>query len=1569
MLAVLVALLGFASQAAAAVVAVRVLDASSGLPLAGQRVVIYEESAGGERTWRRADQTDATGRAQLEVPDLASGGRFIARTKPYAQWVEQVIPASGAVTVSAGRVRVDVRHGVTGAPMKGLDLVLAARGADGKYTYVAKVTTDADGSVRLDPAALGTQVYALRGPSPIDGSVKYSEPILEAGSSTFTLGSRPVTVRLTDWHSTAPLAAQRVEFRERLADGSLQWVTARQTDGDGRVRIDLDGLDLGRRYVMRTKPYLQVIEREIAEPGWFGLRAGTVPATLLNGDTGLPLADAPVTLLSRLADGGYRHEFQATTDTNGVLHFDPLRLGVEDYVLRARSTVDGSLKYSAPIRQAGAVTFAVGNRGLTVRVVDAASDTAIPALQVRAHEVLGSGALGPAINRTTDETGTARFDLDGLGAGRHYKVRTKPYLQWIERDVESAGWVDVSAGPVRATVVHGVTGKALANEAVRLYAVQADGTRKALQTLNSAADGTLILDPVDLGDRPYVLSAASPMDGTTKFSEPIMAPGEHTFAVGGAGVLVKVTDWQSKDAMPGVTVKAFDIAADGSHVWVAQRVTDELGRARFDLDGLDSGRPYVIKTRPYRQTITREVSATGFLGIRAGHVRVKVQRGDDARALANTAVKVLAVLPDGNYEHLTTLESDAAGELILDLPDLGPTQYVLRAASPIDGTLKYGPPIVRAGPVQFAVGNEALQIAFRDPQALALEPEPTLEIQADGTRSWVRQAVSDSGDSTALGAGAAFAHLTLHILELQADDTRSWVRNVVTDADGRAELDLDGLGSGRRYLVRAKPYAQWLEETVIDTGEVVIEAGSAPLELIDRDHDVPLEDIVVRALYKTADGTLSPAFGNGTTDADGIVRFDPRDLGNGRSVVYVAVDPFATGVNYFSPPSVVAGPTTLAVARSGPQPLDRTPAELAVDEPRSNQAVSSTAVVISGHAYDRVGLSSVMVEVRNGTTLIGHAYAEIDRDTQRWTAHVYTPDAVPGMRLTATVTATDTAYNATTSSRVLRTVADDTPPTVLFRSPAEASTTNGQGILVLGTVNDDTQWAALAVRLEDEARVLAPYRAVELDPVSGDWALAIPSDTLRTVAGLTIRARATDVSGNVAEATRTLTVNPDGDSLRHLLSRITFGESPELYDEARRIGGYAYLLEQLTPGHIDDSALDARLQALPLASLGDLRQRTLLRMAMSRRQLNEVMTWFWDNHFNTDFRQHGRYDWEAQENDAFRTHALGRFRDVLAVSAHSPAMLRYLDNARSHKRDPNENYARELLELHTLGSGYSQHDIEELARAFSGWTLSDDRFAFDAKRHDDGEKRLLGITLAAGGGEQDGETLLDLLAAHPATARHLCHKLAQLFVADGPPAELVDRCTNTYLAHKAAPDQIARVVRTLVSSTEFRAAEHRGAKAKTSLEFLIGLVRGTQALGTGVDLARIADTLGQPLFNYPVPTGYSLDARDWTGPHMLRQRLVLIGQVLESAPTGKALRADPNTLLAGTPEVKTTEGVAARVLQNALGGSFDAAELALAIDVLTDQGTRRFALDARDGPERLQRLARSVLSLPRYQLR
>jgi hypothetical protein len=359
---------------------------------------------------------------------------------------------------------------------------------------------------------------------------------------------------------------------------------------------------------------------------------------------------------------------------------------------------------------------------------------------------------------------------------------------------------------------------------------------------------------------------------------------------------------------------------------------------------------------------------------------------------------------------------------------------------------------------------------------------------------------------------------------------------------------------------------------------------------------------------------------------------------------------------------------------------------------------------------------------------------------------------------------------------------------------------------------------------------------------------------------------------------------PAPDPLVFLVNRITFGMSPADLARAREIGGPAFVDEQLFPEQIDDSALDAELAGrfstlqMDIGSLlaldrqlvaNELVHATLLRAFYSRRQLFELVADFWSNHFNI-YHYGKECEWfkTPDDRDVVRRFALGSFGDLLMASAKSPAMLLYLDNAASTKAGPNENYARELMELHTLGvgAGYTQQDVQEVARSFTGWTIYPNgplrgQFRFDPSRHDDRARLVLGNSLPAGLGIGHGERVLEILAAHPATATHLATKLCTRFVADSPPASVVAAAAQTFTA---SGGDLRAVVRTILTSSEFAAAADQ--KLRRPFELMAAAVRaldavvGTRGLRT---LTGSLSLLGQLPFNWSPPNGYPDASGAW----------------------------------------------------------------------------------------------------------
>src|SRR5580698_375397 len=305
----------------------------------------------------------------------------------------------------------------------------------------------------------------------------------------------------------------------------------------------------------------------------------------------------------------------------------------------------------------------------------------------------------------------------------------------------------------------------------------------------------------------------------------------------------------------------------------------------------------------------------------------------------------------------------------------------------------------------------------------------------------------------------------------------------------------------------------------------------------------------------------------------------------------------------------------------------------------------------------------------------------------------------------------------------------------------------------------------------------------------------------------------------------------------------------------------------------------------------DLSEGKLYRAILSNRQLQEQMVDFWYNHFNVNLdKGNDRYMVPSYEREAIRPHVFGHFRELLESTATSPAMLFYLDNWQSVAPDVvrhaggkkptrglNENYGRELLELHTLGvdGGYTQKDVTEVARCFTGWTIKNPQggstFTYNDRFHDKGEKIVLGVTIPAGGGKDDGEKVLDILAKNPATARFISKKLAQRFVADNPPQDLVNRMTQTFLETNG---DIRSVLSTMLTSKEFLSQGAYQAKVKTPFEMIVSSVRATGAqVNYAFPLAKRIEDLGQPLYRKLEPTGYSNANAEWINSAALLARM------------------------------------------------------------------------------------------------
>jgi len=454
----------------------------------------------------------------------------------------------------------------------------------------------------------------------------------------------------------------------------------------------------------------------------------------------------------------------------------------------------------------------------------------------------------------------------------------------------------------------------------------------------------------------------------------------------------------------------------------------------------------------------------------------------------------------------------------------------------------------------------------------------------------------------------------------------------------------------------------------------------------------------------------------------------------------------------------------------------------------------------------------------------------------------------------------------------------------------------------------------------------------------------------------------------------------------HLANRLTWGARPEDIAKIKDMGAAAYIDWQLEPEKIDDSKVEEYLTKERIFAMSEREAHNEVREAgysetankfywgriyraiNSERQLFEKVVEFWTDHFNVAINgllpERIVYDREA-----IREHALGNFYDLLFATAKSSAMLLYLDNSKSKKEHPNENYAREVMELHTLGvdGGYSEEDIANVAKAFTGWTLRDSwpgRFFFDQEVHDVSEKVVLGQRLAAGRGIEDGLQVLDLLASRRETAKYVCKKLCQRFVSDEPDSDLQESATELFVKTNG---DIKEVLRHILNSKQFLASA--GKKFRRPLELVIAAQRITKPAFAVKDPRFVFNYLrpmGQLPFNWATPDGYPDTAESWISTNGMLQRWNL-AMVFTRAQGGRMEAID----LAYQKLLPFKEETVGELIDRAsiriLGGTLEDSDKEQVVYFLSDYGDEQQLVDKTFWAERIAMLTSLLVASPYFQ--
>jgi len=491
------------------------------------------------------------------------------------------------------------------------------------------------------------------------------------------------------------------------------------------------------------------------------------------------------------------------------------------------------------------------------------------------------------------------------------------------------------------------------------------------------------------------------------------------------------------------------------------------------------------------------------------------------------------------------------------------------------------------------------------------------------------------------------------------------------------------------------------------------------------------------------------------------------------------------------------------------------------------------------------------------------------------------------------------------------------------------------------------------------------------------------------------------------------------------LNRMAFGPRHGDLDAFRALGNddesrlQAYVNQQLNPQAIDDSDVEARLSAANLSTLNktreqlwadhvvanpnwntrmqplrETRQATFLRGVYSRRQLVEVLADFWHNHFNV----YGSDYWIGPvfvhyDRDVIRAHMLGNFRDMLEAVATSPAMLYYLDNHSSSDGGPNENYTRELFELHTLGAenylgvkpqnevpndanglpiGYVDNDIYEATRCFTGWrvasgnnTANDGSFYYREDWHDRFQKSVLNKLIPNDQKQmKDGRDVLDILANHPGTARHIARKLCRRFISDTPPERVVTEAAAVFTANAASSEQLTQVVRTILLSAEFRSMWAQ--KIKRPFELFCSVLRATDAEFTPPSNMWWYNQTGHELFSWRAPNGYPDFKEDWSSTMPMLQRWRLINRIMTGGAEGVQF-----DILAHSPSPSSANQLADLWINLILGRSTSNTDRQEIVNFMADGRGEDivFDLTVEEHAERLVHMVGLILLSPDFQWR
>lgn len=1174
---------------------------------------------------------------------------------------------------------------------------------------------------------------------------------------------------------------------------------------------------------------------------------------------------------------------------------------------------------------------------LELRATNAFSGEALAGLEVYAMQLVDGSDPSFAAGGVTDSAGKLSLDLDGLGSGARYTLISEPYNGGIAQSapIESPGIFAYRLGALRVTAINGNDGSELAAARVGAMRVEPDGTLTWQTEGVTDAEGRILLDLPELDSGvSYKLFSLSPLDGSYVLSEEITSNGEFSFQVGAPLLEVSVLDGISQEPLAQQDLLLVELGNDDEAQWVSTGITDESGRVTLEVAGLGSGRRFQLYATVFNEVLSTSpiILEPGAVTFEVGRLRVSVVDGAKGSPIPGYAASVMEQLADGSLSPVTMGETDAGGQIRFDLDGVATGRsYFLQASSPVDGSIKRSAPLPANGDFQFQVGSVPLSVTVTD-----------------------------------ASTGNALAGETVYVLGIDASGSQDAIAVGETDSEGRVQFDVDAPADGVELVLATNPFDNgWvISQPVSSSGSVDFSAGGLPVTLRNAGSGDPLAERTLHLARRTDTESIE-VISSAVTNAAGQVHFDAPGLGEGVTYTVLAQNVFGAGQILFSPWVSSIGAMDFLVSSSEDLNFDAAAPVIEIEAPAADSRVSAAGFLVTGFVSDEQPVESVVLELdapRGGSVRI---VASLQGD--QWTAAVPASSLSVGSQTEIAVLARDRMGNESRETLAVDVVGDAGAPQLEILSHRDFDYVPGSGFLLSGRVSDDIGVQELrATARQSGGAVLLDEIPVQISP-QGSWAL--PVSYAPAGSDLQLELRATDLDGNESIQPISLQVIAPAESTAHAISRLTFGATPDLLAATRGMDAETFISEQLNPQAIDESALELMLTSMgpPMDDMG-LQQRFMLRALHAERQLLEKMTWFWENHFNTSLEKSVYVDYELRENEGFRQHALGQFRDLLEVSATSPAMLLFLDNVGNTAEAPNENYARELLELHTLGfgGGYSDLDVSETARVLTGWWVRDDEAQLYEWAHDDAPKEVLGTTISASDGREEISRLLDLLAAHPSTARHVCNKLLQYFVTEEPGAASLGDCANVFMA---TDGDMGAVVGSILHSDAFRNPADHHSLAKTPLEFYVSLLRALDHELIAEQASYMMYLMGMPLLYQGSPEGYSESGEYWLNANQLSQRALASFAVVYAEPDANLMgpmSQDPVTMLSSRG-YHTADAMLGHLVELTNGIAFGGSEWELVKQALTGDAA---TVDLNDDslPYQVRFALTLLLNAPGFQL-